>query len=51
MSNIFKLNDKPDELKTKEELEKEYEEITGKKYTEPTEEERREILKKYGIEE
>ena len=51
MSGIFKWNDKPEELKTKEEIAKEYEEITGKKYTELTEEERREILKKYGIEE
>ncbi len=50
MSKIFNLNDKPYELKTKEEIEKEYKEATGKKYTEPTEEERRQILKKYGLE-
>lgn len=47
MSKIFHLNDKPYELKTKEEIEKEYEEATGKKYIEPTEEEKKEALKEY----
>lgn len=51
MGSIFILNDKPQELKTQEEIEKEYEEATGKKYKKPTEKEKEEILKKYGLEE
>lgn len=47
MSGKFYLNDKPYELKTKEEIIREYEEVTGKQYVEPTEEERKEVLKEY----
>ena len=48
---IYKLNDKPYELLTEEEFAKIYEENTGKRYKKPTEEEKKEILKKYGLEE
>ncbi|WP_346936020.1 hypothetical protein [Clostridium sp.] len=47
MSKIFHLNDKPYELKTKEEIRREYEECTGKKYIQPTDEEKKETLKEY----
>lgn len=47
MSKIFHLNDKPYELKTKEEIKREYEESTGKKYIEPTDAERKEAIKEY----
>ena len=47
MSRIYNLNDKPYELKAKDEFVKEYEEATGKEYTEPTENEKKDILKRY----
>ena len=50
-NHIYKLNDKPYELMTEEEFAKRYEENTGKKYKKPTEEEKKEILRKYGLEE
>ena len=47
MKRMFNLKDKPYELKTKEEIAREYEEATGEKYTEPTEEEKQQFLKEY----
>ena len=47
MSRIYNLNDKPYELKAKDEFVKEYEEATGKEYTEPTENEKKDFLKRY----
>lgn len=43
----YDLNDKPYQLKTKEEIIKEYERTTGKKYIKPTEKEKKIFLKKY----
>lgn len=45
MKRMFNLKDKPYELKTKEEIARDYEEATGEKYTEPTEEEKQQFLK------
>lgn len=47
MSKNYILNDKPYELKSREEFAKEYEDITGEKYIQSTNEEKKEVLKEY----